>query len=259
MNNIKVSIIQTNLHWENISANLKALKGKIARFKNKTDLIILPEMFTTGFTMNAEKFAETSNGIAHNFLKEMAVSSKAYLCGSIICKSKNKYFNRLLVSTPAGNLKHYDKRHLFRMANEHRIYSGGKHQLILNIKKWKVAFFVCYDLRFPVWCRNVNNRYDIAVFVANWPERRVNHWRQLLIARAIENQSFVVGVNRIGYDGNGVYFNGNSLIIDPLGKVIFDAKSKAISKTITLEKDILLNFRKKFPVYKDADKFIIIK
>ena len=259
MNNIKVSIIQTNLHWENISANLKALKGKIARFKNKTDLIILPEMFTTGFTMNAEKFAETSNGIAHNFLKEMAVSSKVYLCGSIICKSKNKYFNRLLVSTPAGDLKHYDKRHLFRMANEHRIYSGGKHQLILNIKKWKIAFFVCYDLRFPMWCRNVNNRYDIAVFVANWPERRVNHWRQLLIARAIENQSFVVGVNRIGYDGNGVYFNGNSLIIDPLGKVIFDAKSKAISKTITLEKDILLNFRKKFPVYKDADKFIIIK
>ncbi|MGB9696298.1 MAG: amidohydrolase [Ignavibacteria bacterium] len=259
MEYIKISIIQTDLYWENIPANLKALKSKIIRLKNKTDLIILPEMFTTGFTMNAEKLAETSNGSTHNFLKEMSATTGAYLCGSIIYKNKDKYFNRLLVSAPSGYLWHYDKRHLFRMAKENHIYSGGKHQLVLTIKTWRVAFFVCYDLRFPVWCRNVNNKYDIAVFVANWPERRIDHWRQLLIARAIENQSFVVGVNRIGYDGNGVYFNGNSLIIDPLGKIIFDAKSNAIYKTVTFEKHILHKFRSKFPVYKDADRFIIIK
>lgn len=259
MDHIKISIIQTDLYWENIPANLKALKAKIIRLRNKTDLIILPEMFTTGFTMNAEKLAETSNGNAHKFLKEMTVATGAHLCGSIIYRNRNKYFNRLLVSTPSGYLKHYDKRHLFRMVKEHHIYTEGRRQLVLTIKTWKVAFFVCYDLRFPVWCRNVNNKYDIAVFVANWPERRISHWRQLLIARAIENQSFVVGVNRIGYDGNGVYFNGNSLVINPLGEIIFDAKSNAISKTVILERNILNNFRSKFPVYKDADKFIIVK
>jgi predicted amidohydrolase len=208
--------------------------------------------------MNAKKLAETSGDSAVSFLKEMAGITGAYLCGSIIYRSKDKYFNRLFVSGPQGYLKHYDKRHLFRMAKEHCVYSAGKHQLILNIKTWKIAFFVCYDLRFPVWCRNVNNRYDISVFIANWPEKRINHWRQLLIARAIENQSFVIGVNRIGYDGNGVYFNGNSLIINPLGEVIFDAGSKPVTKTVVLEKDILNSFRRKFPVYKDADKFIII-
>lgn len=259
MEHLKVSIIQTDLYWENISANLKALKGKIIRLKGKTDLIILPEMFTTGFTMNAEKFAEISNGNTHKFMKEMAAITGAHLCGSIIYKSKDKYFNRLLIAGPSGYLRHYDKRHLFRMAKEHYIYSEGKRQLVLNIKTWKIAFFVCYDLRFPVWCRNINNKYDVAVFVANWPERRINHWKQLLIARAIENQSFVIGVNRIGYDGNGIYFNGNSLVVDPVGKIMFDAGPNAISKTITLEKHILRNFRNKFPVYKDADKFIIIK
>ncbi|MFA5403671.1 MAG: amidohydrolase [Ignavibacteria bacterium] len=257
MSKLKVTIIQSSLHWENIDKNIKMFSRKLDSLKEKTDLIVLPEMFTTGFTKNAKDFAEDINGKAINFLKEYSKKLKAGICGSVIIKSGNKFFNRLVYSSPTGKISYYDKRHLFRMGKEHSVYSGGNKHLILKIKNWRVAFFICYDLRFPVWCRNRNN-YDAAVFVANWPTERNYYWKSLLLARAIENQCYVIGANRTGSDGNGFRYSGDSAVINPMGKYILDAGGKDGIFSAVPDKNVLGNFRKIFPAYKDSDKFKIV-
>lgn len=257
MSNIKVTILQSPIHWENIDKNIEMFSGKLDNFRKKTDLIVLPEMFTTGFTMNAEKNADTMNGKAVQFLKKYSKKLKSHICGSVIIKSGSKIYNRLLVVSPSGKINYYDKRHLFRMAKEHTRYSAGRKQLILKIKDLRIAFFVCYDLRFPVWCRNTG-KYDAAVFSANWPKERNYYWKNLLIARAIENQCYIIGVNRTGKDSNGYEFSGDSAVINPYGKYIIDAENKNGIYTAELDMKALEKFRKKFPAYKDADKFKII-
>ena len=257
MSDIKVTIVQSSLHWENVDSNIEMFSGKLGKFKGKTDLIVLPEMFTTGFTMNAEKNSETMKGKAVGFLKEYSNKLNSHICGSIIIKSGNKIFNRLILASPSGKIQHYDKRHLFRMAKEHTKYSQGNKHLIVKIKNWRIAFFICYDLRFPVWCRNISN-YDAAVFSSNWPMERNYYWKNLLLTRAIENQCYIIGVNRTGKDGNGYEFSGDSAVINPFGKYVIDAKNKQGIFTAELDMNALDKFRKKFPVHKDADKFKII-
>jgi omega-amidase len=257
MSGLKITLIQTPLFWEDIDKNIKMYSRKFENIKGKTDLILLPEMFTTGFTMNAKMLAENMNGRTTGFMKQYSKKLKAYIGGSIIIKSGEKYFNRLILCSPGGEIKSYDKRHLFSMGKEDTVYTEGKKHLIVKIKGWRIAFFICYDLRFPVWCRNKNN-YDVAVFSANWPMERNYYWRNLLLARAIENQCYVIGVNGIGRDGNGYEIAGDSAVIDPMGKYVVNAKNKAGVYNTELNKNFLENFRKKFPVYKDADKFKII-
>jgi omega-amidase len=257
MANLKVTIIQTSLHWEDKEKNLKMFSRKFDKIKGETDLIILPEMFTTGFTMNAKALAENMNGKTVEFMKQYSKKLNACICGSIIIKSGERYFNRLILSSPDGKVQYYDKRHLFSMGKEDAVYSKGKKHLIANIRGWRVAFFICYDLRFPVWIRNRDN-YDAAVFSANWPKERNYYWKNLLLARAIENQCFSLGVNGIGKDGNGYELSGDSAVIDPLGKYVIDAKGKSGVYSTELDINLLENFRKKFPAYRDADRYKII-
>lgn len=256
MPNLKITLVQTPLYWEDIRKNIEMFSRKLDAFGKETDLLVLPEMFTTGFSKNAEGLAETMKGEAVNFLENYSGKLNAVICGSVIIRAGGKYFNRLIVSLPDGKVRYYDKRHLFRMAKEHRVYSGGERHLIVRIKNWRVAFFICYDLRFPVWCRNRSN-YDAAVFVANWPSERNYYWKSLLVARAIENQSYIIGVNRTGSDRNGFRYTGDSAVINPMGKYILNAKNKSGMYTGELNMDILRKFREKFPAYKDADRFKI--
>jgi predicted amidohydrolase len=258
MQNLKVSIIQSRIFWEDIKKNLSSFGKKIDSIKDKTDLIILPETFSTAFTMNAKYVAEDMNGYAVNFLREKSYEKKSFICGSVIIKEKNKYYNRLILASPDGEIRYYNKRHLFSMAGENKVFTQGNKQLIAVIKEWRIAFFVCYDLRFPVWCRNKNN-YDVAVFVANWPTVRISAWKFLLIARAVENQSYIVGVNRTGVDGNGIGCNGQSAIINPFGEYIINAKTKNGIFSASLNHKVLEDYLKKFPAFKDADKFNISK
>jgi len=257
MSNLKVIIIQSPLFWEDIEKNIKMFSQKLDKMKKETDLVVLPEMFTTGFSKNAETLAETMSGKTVNFLKYYSKKLKTAICGSVIIRSGNRYYNRLILCTPDRRIYHYDKRHLFSMAKENKIYTNGNKQLIVKIKNWRVAFFICYDLRFPVWCRNRND-YDVAVFSANWPKERNYFWKNLLLARAIENQCYVVGVNRTGTDKNGYEYFGDSSVISPLGKYLVEAKNKDGIFYAELDNKILNNYRKNFPAFKDADKFKII-
>lgn len=257
---MKVTIIQSKLVWENRSANLERFKALIDGIKTKTDLIVLPEMFTTGFTMKPEEQAEPANGITLAWMKKMARAKKCAITGSVAVKEGKKYFNRLYFVEAGGKTAVYDKRHLFRMAKEDRHYSAGREKKVVKLKDWKICTMICYDLRFPVWSRNIFSngkwQYDVLVFVANWPKARRHPWRQLLIARAIENQCYVIGVNRIGKDGNGVDHSGDSMVIDPRGNIISKTKAgKTGVETIELSKRSLEEFRKLFPVGKDADLF----
>lgn len=257
MSDLRVTIIQSPLHWENIRKNIKMFSGKLDAFRRETDLIVLPEMFTTGFSKKAEGLAETMKGEAVNFIESYSRKLNAVICGSVIIRAGGKYFNRLIAGFPDGTIRNYNKRHLFRMASEHHIYSEGRKQLIVKIKDWRVAFFICYDLRFPVWCRNRSN-YDAAVFVANWPKERNYYWKNLLIARAIENQSYVIGVNRTGSDRNGFKYSGDSAVINPAGMYLLKAKNRNGIFSTELNRKMIIKFREKFPAYKDADKFKII-
>jgi predicted amidohydrolase len=250
--------MQYPIFWENVEKNIKFFSEKLDSIKGKTDLVVFPEMFTTGFTMNVKDFSEDMKGKAADFVIKYAKKLNAVVCGSVIIKSNGKYYNRLLAGMPDGKIKFYDKRHLFRMAKEHSVFSKGNKQLIINIKGWRVAFYVCYDLRFPVWSRNTGN-YDAAVYSANWPDERDFYWKNLLLARAIENQSYIIGTNRTGSDKNGFKFSGNSAIINPMGKTVLDAKNRSGVYTSELDMELQVNFRKKFPAYMDADKFTIIK
>lgn len=260
MSSLHISLIQTQLFWEDKAANLLMLEEKINSITQKTEIIVLPEMFSTGFSMNPSALAETMDGATVQWMKKIAVGKKVILTGSIIIQEDNQFFNRLLWVLPNGTIGHYDKRHRFAFAGEDEHYSNGHKRLIAQVKGWKINLQICYDLRFPVWARQQSEgepEYDILLYVANWPERRNHAWKTLLTARAIENQSYVIGVNRVGEDGKGIYHSGNSMVIDPLGEVLYHKEHEEDIYTIQLEKDTLTEIRTKFPFWKDADDFLI--
>lgn len=257
MNSLKVTIIQTNLHWENIEKNLKMFSQKISSIKEDTDVIVLPELFSTGFSMKPEILAESMNGKTHEWMKKMASEKKCVITGSIIIKENGKYFNRLIWQKPDGSYEYYDKKHLFRYGNEQEHYSAGNKKLIIEYKGWKICPLICYDLRFPVWSRSSKKEnYDLLIYIANWPERRKHPWKILLQARAIENQAFVIGVNRIGEDGNSIIHSGDSAVVNPKGEIISKTEAhKECIETISLSLEDVNNWRKTFPAWMDADNF----
>jgi omega-amidase len=262
MNNLTVTTIQTTLHWENKEANLDMLEQKINSIDQKTEIVVLPEMFSTGFSMKPELLGETMDGPTIQWMKRIAAAKKIILTGSIIIKEGNDYFNRLVWMLPNGQYGIYDKRHRFAYAGEDQHYTAGSKRLIASVKGWKINLLVCYDLRFPVWARQQSTEngmeYDLLIYVANWPERRSHAWKTLLQARAIENQCYVVGVNRVGHDGNHIAHAGESMIIDPLGDVLYTRKDEEDIYTATLDRTHLENVREKFPFWKDADDFNIL-
>ena len=255
MDKLTIALVQTTLYWEEIEKNLLHFERLLNPLQGKADLIVLPEMFTTGFSMAPGKLAEDMNGQSVNWLKSQSANLNSVLIGSLIIREKNRYFNRLFWMSPSGEFSIYDKRHLFRLGDENFHYTQGRIKLIQMIGDWRVRPLICYDLRFPVWSRNRDD-YDLLVYIANWPEPRREVWKTLLKARAIENQAFVIGVNRIGKDGNGIDYSGDSLAIDPKGIVISHIQPyEEKIELITLSLREVNDFRKKFPVSMDADEF----
>lgn len=259
---LTISTIQTELHWENKEENLAQLEEKITSLQGMTEVVILPEMFSTGFSMRPEILAETMDGETIAWMKRVSMDNKVILTGSIIIQENDKYYNRLVWMMPNGSYGTYDKRHLFAYSEEDKHYTAGNKRLITSVKGWKINVQVCYDLRFPVWSRqsvseNDSTEYDVLLYVANWPERRSHAWKTLLCARAIENQCYVIGVNRVGVDGNEIKYSGNSLVIDPLGEVLYHMADEEDIFTITLQKEKLEEVRSKFPFLRDADEFNI--
>jgi omega-amidase len=255
--NLNIALVQTSLYWENPTANLAMLEEKIANIGQPTDLIVLPEMFTSGFTMTPQNVAEPMNFTTMRWLKQMASQTGAVITGSYVVKENNLFYNRLVWVEPNGEADFYDKRHLFRMGGENTVYRGGAQKIIKTLKGWKICPLICYDLRFPVWSRNVNLEYDVLVYVANWPAVRQNVWNTLLQARAIENQCYVLGVNRLGDDSNGLSHIGGSAVIDYKGEAIFRETDTTFIHCQELNKESLDAFRQKFPAYLDADLFDI--
>ena len=257
MSSLTVTLIQTNLHWENKKANLEMLQRKIESIKEKTEVVILPEMFTTGFSMKPEIFAEKIDGETVRWMKKIAAERKIILTGSVMIEEAGKFFNRLIWMLPNGEYGVYDKRHLFAFADENSHYTAGNKKLIASVKGWKINLQVCYDLRFPVWTRQSpgkdENKYDLIINVANWPDKRSLAWKTLLQARAIENQCFVVGVNRVGKDGEKIFYNGDSSIIDPLGEIIYQKSNDEDIFTYTLQKEKISETRSQFPWGREAE------
>ena len=263
MENLTVTLIQTALHWEGPEANRAMLEEKIWTIDQPTDVIVLPEMFTTGFTRNAAPLAEVANTSTAKWMQQMADKTGALILGSVIIKEADKFYNRLIWMEPGGASRSYDKRHLFRMANEHTTYHSGNQQWVGRWKGWKIRPLVCYDLRFPVWSRNrwaadsKSMDYDLLVYVANWPQPRIGAWDTLLRARAIENLSYVVGVNRTGADGLGTLYNGHSAAIDPRGNALWVGGENEDIHSIQLDAKLLHEHRTRFPAYLDADDFTL--
>lgn len=254
---LNFTIIQPDIIWENKEANYQQYEHYLASIKEKKEVVLLPEMFNTGFSMQPEKLAEPMNGKAVQWMQQMAAAHKCILAGSVMIEEEGNYFNRLIWMLPNGQFYHYDKRHLFAYADEDKHYTAGDKRLIVSVNGWKICLTVCYDLRFPVWLRNQEEEYDVLVVVANWPERRSFAWSSLLRARAIENMSYVLGVNRVGDDGNGIHYNGCSTAIEPLGSTLWENKNQALTHTLTLDKKELTEKRTQFPFLKDADTFLL--
>jgi omega-amidase len=275
MSSLTITTIQPHLVWEDKTANLGHLEAQILALPDNPEVVILPEMFSTGFSMRPEVLAEPMDGATVAWMMQIAARRKIILTGSVIIEEGGQYFNRLIWMLPNGQYGYYDKRHRFAYAGENEHYTAGQKRLIASVKGWRILLQVCYDLRFPVWSRQappkpVNDpetgpasaagpdlEYDLILYVANWPERRSLAWKTLLQARAIENQSFVVGVNRVGKDGNNIYHSGDSMIIGPLGEILYHGFGKEEVFTCTLQKDVLDEVRKKFPFWRDADHFSI--
>ena len=254
---MKISLIQTSLTWENPIANRANLTQKINSIDGGTDLVILPEMFATGFTMNPLAVAETANGASVQWMKQTAAANNCALTGSLVIEEDGKYYNRLFFILPDGEVKTYNKRHLFSFAGEDKFYTVGTEKLIVDYKGWKVCPLVCYDLRFPVFARNAED-YDLLIYVANWPQVRTLAWDSLLRARAIENLSYTIGVNRIGEDGNGHAYSGHSQVIDALGGYVAEPFKNEAVVTVELDRNVLLETRKKFAFLNDRDSFKIV-
>lgn len=236
------------------------LESKINSIKERTELVILPEMFSTGFSMKAAELAETMDGPTVQWMKEIAAAKKIILTGSLIIKDGDHYFNRLVWMLPNGEYGYYDKRHLFAFGQEDQHYTAGNKRLIASVKGWRINLLICYDLRFPVWARQQSAdqpEYDLLIYVANWPQRRNHAWKTLLQARAIENQCYVVGVNRVGDDGNNIHHSGDSIVVNGLGEMLYTKEEEEVICTITLQKEHLDEIRTKFPFWKDGDGFAI--
>jgi omega-amidase len=291
MSTLTITTIQSNLHWEDKAANLQLFEEKIRQLQQRTEIVILPEMFSTGFSMQTEKLAEQMDGPTVTWMKKLSAERKIILTGSLIIEENGNYYNRLVWMLPNGQYGYYDKRHLFGYGQEDQHYTPGNKRLIASVKGWKINLLVCYDLRFPVWSRQKpahaeladlvasemeahdfpvappqeagssitehGPEYDVLVYVANWPERRNHAWKTLLQARAIENQCYVVGVNRVGNDGNGIYHSGDTMIVDAMGSVLYTKPHDEDVFTITLQKESLEEVRNKLPFLKDADRFLI--
>jgi predicted amidohydrolase len=275
MSHLTFTLIQTNLHWEDKAANLQMLEEKINSIEHPTQIIVLPEMFNTGFSMKPEELAEPMNGPTVEWMKKMAAEKRVIVTGSLMANEpaedgSAQYFNRLLWMLPNGQHGVYDKRHLFAFADEDKHYTAGTKRLIASVNGWKINLMVCYDLRFPVWARQQPSsqpppsgeesaaEYDVLIYVANWPERRVHAWKTLLTARAIENQCYVIGVNRTGNDGNNIYHSGHSMVIGAMGEVLYEKEHDEDIFTITLSKEKLEEIRHKLPFLKDGDAFSIL-
>lgn len=254
---LKISLIQLDIEWENKSENLKRVHDYISSCTEKTDIFVLPEMFSTGFTMNSHNLAETNEGNTISCIKQWAKQYDTAICGSFIASDNGNFYNRGFFITTDKEY-YYDKRHLFRMGSEPQYFSSGNKRLIFEHKGFSICLLICYDLRFPVWARNVGNEYDLLIYVANWPTSRVKAWNSLLTARAIENMSYVCGVNRFGKDGNGLEYTGDSKLINARGEEMTSIVKGEDMETVNISKDELDKFRAKFPVWKDADSFEII-
>jgi omega-amidase len=254
---LRVTIVQTSLHWENAEKN-RSHFDQILKSISTTDLVVLPEMFTTGFSMQPDSLYEEMNGASVQWMMNWAKKLNAVLTGSLIIRENSNYFNRLIWAQPDGTVMHYDKRHLFRMAGEHEHYNAGNQKIVPMLKGWRVCPLVCYDLRFPVWSRNTKPHNDLLLYVANWPEARRDPWMALLTARAIENQCYLVGVNRIGEDGKGIPHSGDSAVYDPKGNRISASQAHVeCAETVVLSMKELRDFREKFPVLLDGDDFSV--
>ena len=258
MDSIRVSIIQTDIVWENKQENLRLLHEKLQSLRGTTEIVVLPEMFSTGFSMQSQTLAEPNSGKTISTLKQWASLFQLAICGSYIATDNGQFYNRAFFLTPEGEYYFYDKRHLFRMGREAEHFSAGNKRIIIPYHGWNICLLVCYDLRFPVWSRNVKNEYDLLIYVASWPTPRIQAWNTLLCARAIENQCYVCGVNRIGQDGNGLCYPGYSALYGPKGENLAgtpDSEEKI--QTIELSLEALTTFRHKFPCWKDADPFLL--
>lgn len=254
---MKITLVQQNIKWEDRSVNLENLGKKMSSVPPGTDIVVLPEMFTTGFSMNAESQAEDPQSLTYTWMQRTSVNEGFAVCGSYIVKRRGLFYNRWIFVDPEGNSWSYDKRHLFGPGGEDKIYTRGHERIVLLFRGIRVCPLICYDLRFPVWIRNRDD-YDLLIISANWPESRSEVWITLLKARAIENQCYVAGVNRVGKDGRGIRYKGDTMIINPRGEIVVHANENEecmISADISLQD--LFDFRKKFPVTKDADNFTI--
>lgn len=260
MQDLNIALVQTHLFWEDREANLDHFNRLVSAIETPVDLILLPEMFSTGFSMKVEKFAEAPGGMFHQWMAGIAATKGAAVAGSLMVKERGYYYNRFVWTGPEGEVYTYDKKHLFRMGDEPSHYSAGRKRTIISFRGWNILPLVCYDLRFPVWSMNsrIGNHfdYDLLLYAANWPSRRSRHWRTLLQARAIENQAYVAAVNRTGHDGSGVEHTGDSLILDPLGDILADA-GNAPEQVLRarLDKRFLDNYRDRFAVSLDWDRF----
>lgn len=257
MNDLKITLLQSSIAWEDPTANRAHYDEMFARITGPTDLIILPEMFTTGFTMNAAKYAEPMDGPTVAWMADRARQTGAVVTGTLIIEESGKYYNRLIWMRPDGTCATYDKRHRFAMAGEHEYYEAGTERLVVDLHGWRVCPLICYDLRFPVWSRN-DDAYDLLIYTANWPDKRAYDWNTLLRARAIENQCYVAAVNRVGTDANGHAYNGDSCVIDPGWKhtLWHEEKVEAV-ETVTLSAEHLADVRGKLPFLEDRDEFRI--
>jgi omega-amidase len=254
---MKISVIQPELVWEKKAENFSALEGIISPLYNKTDIVILPEMFNTGFSMNTHLLGEGGDSETIKWMRVIAKKGNLVICGSYIVEENSRFHNRWVFVSSEGDYWHYDKRHLFSIGDEDKFFTSGKSRLTFTFRGIRVSPFICYDLRFPVWSRNRND-YDLAIYSANWPEARTDVWETLLKARAIENQCFVAGSNIVGTDGAGIKYKGDSLIIGPKGETIARAEANEVcSVSADLSVSELTEFRKKFPVCNDADEFMI--
>jgi omega-amidase len=261
--NFALTLIQPDIFWEDIPENLEMYSRMLNTKNEETDLVLFPEMFTTGFSMNTHKISEKTGGATMQWMKRTAAEMGCQVAGSIVISENNKFYNRIIWMREDGSFSIYDKRHLFRMGKEHLSYSPGNSKLICDVKGWKICPLICYDIRFPVWSKNryINSQwdYDLLLYVANWPSARSNIWTTLLAARAIENQAYVAGINRVGADGNNIFYSGDSMVLDPSGNVIAkcnDNKPDVI--TLQLSRDELAENRSKLAVNNDWDQFVIL-
>lgn len=263
MQDLTITLVQSDLYWEDRTLNLEMFGSKVRSIREPTELILLPEMFTTGFSMRPEALAEDMDGSGFQWMRRMAAERKVILAGSLMIREEDRFVNRLVWMLPDGQYGYYDKRHCFGLAGERKHFTPGNRRLIASVNGWRVNLCICYDLRFPVWSRQSQSpgadrpEYDLLVYVANWPEVRIHAWRSLLVARAIENQCYVAGVNRVGLDGNGLVHEGHSMVVDPLGKVLREEVGQEALMTLRLDRGHLEDVRKKLPFWRDADAFTL--